>query len=190
MEYGKFIISGEDKKTLARVKNTLTSNGHIFIGYAREPLNILRHIRNTGPDFIILEICNNFGAMKQVLGLIDEDLLAACLLVLDTRNDEIFEFLRSSRAMTYITKPVFDEAVLQVTDLSLINYRRILDYEQKVRKLNETLENRKIIEKAKWILVEREGYSESQAYELIKRKSRDNRIPMREIAEALILTRG
>ncbi|MFZ5986536.1 MAG: ANTAR domain-containing response regulator, partial [Bacillota bacterium] len=61
---------------------------------------------------------------------------------------------------------------------------------QKVKKLNDTLESRKIVEKAKWILVEQNGLSEAEAYEAIKKKSRDNRMPMKSIAEALILTRG
>jgi response regulator NasT len=59
-----------------------------------------------------------------------------------------------------------------------------------VKKLNDTLESRKAVEKAKWILVEKEGYTESEAYEAIKKKSRNNRITMKEIAEAIILTRG
>lgn len=190
MEFAKFIVSGEDKKTLAGVKNALASSGHIFVGYSKEPVNILRHIRNLSPELVVIEICNNFREMKQILEVIDEELLTACVLLLESRNDEIFDFLRKTRVVTYIAKPVFDEVLLQIADISLANYKRILEYEERVRKLNDTLESRKIIEKAKWILIEQEGLSETDAYEVIKKKSRDNRIPMREIAEAIILTRG
>ena len=92
--------------------------------------------------------------------------------------------------MTYVTKPVFEEIINQIAELSILNFKRVWEYEQKVKKLNDTLENRKIIEKAKWILVEEKGLSEAEAYELIKKTSRDNRIPMRYIADAIILTRG
>lgn len=190
MEYGKFILSGDDKKTLATVKHAMVSNGHIFIGYLKEPFDILRHIRRNSPDLVILEVNNNFRDIKPSLEVIDEEILAACILILDNRNEEIFNFLRNSRVMTYITKPVFDESILQITDISLINFKRVIEYEDKVKKLNNTLESRKIIEKAKWILVEQEGITETEAYEMIKKKSRDNRMPMRNIAEALILTRG
>ncbi len=190
MEYGKFIVSGEDKRTLTIIKNTLVSSGHVFIGYLKEPSNLLRCIRTSAPDFLIVEAGNNFIELKRVLEIVDEEILAACVVVLDTRNDEIIEYIRNSRVLAYITKPVFDETVPQVVDMSLLNYRRVLDYERKVKKLNDTLESRKIVERAKWILVEKEGFTEEEAYEAIKKRSRDNRIPMREIAEALILTRG
>ena len=190
MEYGKFIIIGEDKKVLASVKNIVASSGHIFIGYTREPHSILRHIRNANPEILFIEVCNNFKELKPILEVIDEDLLAACILIVDGRNEEISSFMRGTRVLTYISKPVFEETLVQIVEISLMNYNRILEYEEKVKKLNNTLESRKAVEKAKWILVEQYGLSELEAYEAIKKKSRDNRMAMREIAEALILTRG
>ncbi len=189
MEYGKFIIAGEDKKTLTTIKNALSSNGHTFIGYTKDSRNILKHVRSCSPEFVILEVCNNFKDLRDILAIMDEELLASVILVLDSRADEAIEFVRTSRIMTYITKPVFDENVIQIVDLTLINYKRVMDYEGKVRKLNDTLESRKIVERAKWLLIEKEGMTETEAYEAIKKKSRDNRMPMREIAEAIIITR-
>lgn len=190
LEYARFLLNGEDKKTLAAIKNTLVANNHIYIGYTKEMNSILRHIRAYSPDLIIIDVQNNFRELKQHLEVIDDEILAACILILDIRNDDVIEFLRYSRVMSYLTKPIFNEALHQVIDMSLINYNRVLDYEQKVKKLNDTLESRKAVEKAKWLLVEQDGLTEAEAYESIKKKSRDSRIPMREIAEALILIRG
>ncbi|MDP4182338.1 MAG: ANTAR domain-containing protein [Bacillota bacterium] len=190
MDCGKFILSGDDKKTLSIVKNTLTSNGHNFMGYLKEPTHLLRCIRTNQPDFLVVEAGNNLKELRSVLEIIDEETLAACIIILERRNDDIIDFLKKSKVLSYITKPVFDEAILQVIDISLINFERVVEYERKVKKLNDTLESRKVVEKAKWILVQKEGYTEEQAYEAIRKKSRDNRITMKEIAEALILTRG
>ena len=189
MEYAKFIVSGQDKKVLAGIKNTLTAYGHIFVGYSGSPSNVLRHVRGIQPDLLIIEAQSDFKELKQALEIIDDELLASSILLLDSRNDEIFEFLRNTKAATYIAKPVFEEVLLQIVDLSLNNFLRIKEYENKVKQLNNTLESRKIIEKAKWVLVEQEGYSEAGAYELIRKKSRDNRMTMRDIADAIILTR-
>lgn len=190
MEYAKFVLSGEDNKLLARVKSVLSSSGMIYTGYSKEPGNILRLVRRNLPEFVMIDVGKNFRELKQYLEIIDEEILAACTLILDFKNDEIMEFLRNSKVMTYITKPVFDEIISQIAELSLINYKRVTEYENKVRKLNESIESRKVIEKAKWILAEQNRLSEAEAYELIKKKSRDNRVPMRNIADAVILTRG
>lgn len=187
---GKFILVGEDKKSLSSIKNALCSNGFIFLGYLAEQVNLLRFVRVKQPDFIIIDIGKNFKEYKNILETIDEDILAACILLIERKTDDITEFLRGSRIMTYVGKPVFDEVMLQIVDLSLINYFRIIDYEKKVSKLNDSLESRKIVEKAKWLLIEKEGFTEASAYEAIKKKSRNNRMTMREIAEAIILTRG
>ncbi len=190
MEHSKFILFGDDKEVLSSFKKALVANGHVFIGYSGDYHNILRHIRSCCPELVVIDASNRFSEITCILEVLDEELLAACILVLKVRNDEVINFLRNMRIITYITKPVFDEAVLQIADLTLMNYERVLEYEQKVRKLNDTLESRKIVEKAKWILVEKEGCTELEAYEMIKKKSRNNRVPMKDIAEAIILARG
>lgn len=186
----KFIVSGEDRQLLAGIKNVLAANGHIYLGYSKEPFNILRHIRSNTPDLIIIEACNKFKELKPILEIIDEELLTACILILDIRSDEVLELLGKSRVITYVTKPAYNELVLQIADSVLVNFKRVLEYEQKIKKLNNTLESRKYIEKAKWLLVEQEGMTEAEALEVLRKKSRDNRMSMREIAEAIILTRG
>ncbi|MCX7920555.1 MAG: ANTAR domain-containing protein [Clostridia bacterium] len=190
MEYGKFIMFGGDKKALSAAKSALVSNGHIFLGYNMETSDILRHIRRFEPDFMIIDAGNHFSNLINTLEVIDEELLASTILLLDKYTDDIYSFLKKSKIITYLTKPIFDENLLQIVDISLLNFNRVMEYERKVKKLNDTLESRKVVEKAKWILVEKDNFTEAQAYEAIKKKSRDNRMPMRDIAEAIILTRG
>jgi response regulator NasT len=64
---------------------------------------------------------------------------------------------------------------MQIIDMTFLNFRRTLDYEEKVKKLNEALESRKIVERAKWVLVEENKISENDAYEIIRKRSRDGR---------------
>ncbi|PIW66599.1 MAG: response regulator, partial [Candidatus Omnitrophica bacterium CG12_big_fil_rev_8_21_14_0_65_43_15] len=58
----------------------------------------------------------------------------------------------------------------------------------KTKVIQEELESRKIVEKAKGILMSQQGLSEEEAFKRIQRHSMDNRRSMREIAEAIILT--
>jgi two-component system, response regulator PdtaR len=187
MDNPKFIILGNDKKSLGLAKNVLTQDGYIFTGYSSNSFNLLRYIRNNKPDFVILEIDNNFSEVKPVLEVLDEELLSACVLILDRKIEDAITFTRDTRIISYVLKPLFKENILQICDMTLMNYFRIVEYEQKVKKLNETLESRKVVEKAKWILIEYKGCTENEAHELIRRKSRDNRIPMKDVAKAIIL---
>jgi response regulator NasT len=190
LEFYKYIVTGEDKNTLAAIKNMLLAYGHIFLGYDHEPQNILRHVRRTGPDLVILEAYRNFSDLRPILEVMDDELLTVCVLVLREITNEVYEFISKSRNVAYITLPVKEESIIQIIDLAVLNYRRILDYEDKVKKLNEALESRKVVERAKWVLVEENGITESEAFELIRKKSRDSRMQMREIAQAILMVKG
>ena len=65
--------------------------------------------------------------------------------------------------------------------------RRLLDEKTA---LEMKLEERKLIERAKGILMKNEGISENEAYRIIQKQSMDNRKSMKEIAEAVILAHG
>jgi Response regulator with putative antiterminator output domain len=188
LKFEKFIICGEDKSSLVNIKNALVANGYIYIGYAKETYSILRHIRSHAPDLVIIDVSKRFSEIKQILEVVNEEFLCACILIMDIKNEEAMEFLKRTSIMTYLLKPIYNEILIQIAELTVVNFKRILEYEDKIKKLNVTLENRKLLEKAKWILVEKKNITEAEAYEWIKKKSRDNRKPMIEIASAIILT--
>jgi len=187
MENIKFIIYGKDKKNLNIIKSALVANGNIFIGYTDDKNKILRSISYYSPDLIILDVGYNINGIENIIDIIDEDLLTACILAVNSLTDNLYEYIKSKKIVTYICKPVFDEVIMQISTISLINYNRVLEYEKKMKKLNDTLENRRIIEKAKWILVKKHKISENEAYDLIRTKSRNSRIPMYSIAESIII---
>jgi AmiR/NasT family two-component response regulator len=190
MEYARFILCGQNKKLLSEVKNILVSDGYVFTGYSSDPSKLLRHVRSTQPEMAIISVTGDFRMLKPVIEVIDDDLLAACILLLETRDEEVFEFLRNSRISTYVAEPVFGEVLLQITDISVANYKRVLEYEEKLKQLNDSLESRKVIEKAKWLLVEQEHMTEQEAFNALRKKSRDNRMPMRDIADAILIARS
>jgi two-component system, response regulator PdtaR len=190
MDSVRFVLIGQDKVALSHIKNALVSDGHTFIGYSSNHSGLLKIVRTLQPELTVIEYPGSFRELKQTLEIIDEELLSPCILLMDIRKEEIMEFLNSSRILSYITKPVHEDVLLQIADMLLTNFKRVMQYEDKVRQLNNTLENRKILEKAKWILVEQDRVSEAEAYDMIRKRSRDNRITMRATAEAIILARG
>ncbi|MEN8908040.1 MAG: ANTAR domain-containing protein [Clostridiales bacterium] len=184
----KFVLSGEDKKVLSQVKSVLTEEGNLFVGYSTDIQNVTRLIRARTPELTIIEVKPNISEIKNLLDIIDSELLCACILVLDSKNKQIISFLRNRKVINYVTKPIYRESFLQIADFCIINYNRVIEYEEKLKKLNNSIESKRIVDKAKWILIERDKITEEKAYEVIKKKSRDNRMPMKSIAEAIILT--
>jgi len=189
MDCVKFILAGDDKKTLSSIKRLLIEEGNLFVGYSENRYDAIRLIRSRAPELAVIEVKNNLNEIKSLLNIIEDELLCACTIVLDSRTKENISYLKNTKVTNYIVKPLYRELVLQITEFCLINYNRVIDYEEKLKKLNNSIESKRIVDKAKWILIERDNMTEVEAYEMIKKKSRDNRMPMRSIAEAIILTR-
>jgi two-component system, response regulator PdtaR len=189
MDCVKFILAGDDKKTLSSIKRLLIEEGNLFVGYSENRYDAIRLIRSRAPELAVIEVKNNLNEIKSLLNIIEDELLCACTIVLDSRSKENISYLKNTKVTNYIVKPLYRELVLQIMEFCLINYNRVIDYEEKLKKLNNSIESKRIVDKAKWILIERNNMTEVEAYEVIKKKSRDNRMPMRSIAEAIILTR-
>lgn len=185
----EFCLFGEDKQTLLKFKNTLVTGGSTYLCSIKETGKLLTIIRGYTPDLVIIEVVNKFEELKPTLEVIDQETMAACILILDERTNQIMDFLTRSKVISYIIKPVSDDSIMHAIDLSILNFSRVLRYEKKFVQLNEMLKSRRVVEKAKWILVEQDGLTEFEAYETIRKKSRDNRLPMLKIAEAIILSK-
>ncbi len=69
-----------------------------------------------------------------------------------------------------------------------MNYRKQKSLKDEIKKLKEQLEDRKLIEKAKGIIMDQLGVTEKEAYRLLQKQSMDTGTPLRELAKAIILT--
>lgn len=190
MDSFTFILAGENREVLSPVKQVLCNGGHTFLGYLREKNTILRNVRIHQPDFLIVDLDGDFGPMREMMEIIDDDMLTACILYTPLRTNELIGFLKRARSTAILLRPCTDDAILQVSENAVFQHRRMLNLDSHIRSLNEKLEARQLVEKAKWLLVAREGISECEAYEQIKKRSRDKRVPMKEVAEAILMAFG
>jgi response regulator NasT len=90
--------------------------------------------------------------------------------------------------MGYLLKPLRDGELLPTIELAVSHFQEFIALQKENENLKKTLEARKIIERAKGILMKSRGLSEAEAFSLIQKKSMDLRKPMGEIAQAVIVS--
>lgn len=95
-----------------------------------------------------------------------------------------------SGAMGYLIKPLRDREVTPTIELAISRFRDFVSLQEENEALKENLEGRKVIERAKGMLMEQKALTEEQAYSLIKKASMNMRKPMVDVAEAIILAGG
>jgi two-component system, response regulator PdtaR len=107
---------------------------------------------------------------------------APCPIVLFTSRggDTVIDRARRAGVMGYLLKPLRAEELSPVLDLAIARFAEIRD-------LRRRLESRKLIERAKGLLMAREGLSEEEAFRVLRRTAMNRRRSMAEIAQAVIL---
>jgi response regulator NasT len=101
-------------------------------------------------------------------------------------DKETIRRAEAAGALAYLVKPVNENELPPAINIALARFREIQMLQAEVAELQDSLEARKIIERAKGILMQRLGLNEREAYERLRQRARDKRIKMKEIAQAII----
>jgi response regulator NasT len=89
----------------------------------------------------------------------------------------------------YLVKPIKEGDLMPTIEVAMSRAEEMNVLSQEVADLKDALETRKVVEKAKGILIEQHGLSEAEAFRRIQKLSMNSRKPIREVADAIILAR-
>jgi response regulator NasT len=182
------LVVDADAHHRALLRAALAENGGRVVGEAADPEEAMRLAVLTAPDVAVIA-----GEAESDSGIrLGERLVTehGIPTVLVTPAAEPATIARAVEAgmMGCLVKPV-DPATLRATlEMAVCRYHELLTLRREVEALRRTLEDRKVIERAKGLLMEMEGIPEQEAFARIRQKSMDTRRTMAEIARAVILT--
>jgi len=184
----KYVVATTENPSQITIRNILNPQGYMFLGNCNDPISLLRMIRSYHPEFIIVDLNLKMRELRGTLNTIDEEMLCACVIIGNYSDVELMSLLEKYKVISFCPKPLNKDILLHTIEMANLNYKRVFELSQKLKEMTENYETRKVVEKAKWILMERNGLSESDAYERMRKKSMDNRMSMKSIAEAIIFT--
>jgi response regulator NasT len=89
--------------------------------------------------------------------------------------------------VNYVVKPFRDAELLPAIEIALARYQEFLEMDNEIDDLKETLDTRKLVERAKGVLMDAQNLKEAEAFRKIQQLSMNTRKPMKEIAQAILL---
>ncbi|AGL01778.1 ANTAR domain-containing response regulator [Desulfoscipio gibsoniae] len=188
MGENRVILVDADSVWRKNVKSMLTKYGHWVVGEAGDGLSAIKLVRSREPDLLIIDAALPGGMDGlQVAKIVHEDKLAPVIATSSSDQHGILEKAKEARVFALLIKPVGEASLLPAVELALANYQEITALEQKIKDLQETLETRKIVERAKGILMETQGLTEAEAFKRMQRQSMNKRVNIRLVAEAVIM---
>lgn len=186
MTGGKYIVATRDNAIQISVRNILNPNGYIYLEQCRDAVTLLRLVRSFHPDLIVVDTAMQLGELRSTLETVDGEMLCATILLGDYGDPAVSALVGRSNAMSSCPKPPGRDLLLQTADMAVMNYRRVSELGARFRQATDNYEARKQIDVAKALLIEHEGLSEKEAYERIRKKSMDERLSMRTVADLII----
>lgn len=169
------------------LKGFIEAAGFAFDGEGANGLEAIEICKERRPDLLIMDLRM---PVKDGINAAEEISRSCPTPIVLLTADEDGETARKAAlagVMGYLVKPVRAEEIAPVIEMAISNFNELKALKEENDNLKKTLEARKIIAKAKGLLMEKENLSEREAFGRIRRISMDKRKGMAEIAEVLIM---
>jgi len=183
----RIVIADDEPIILLDLRQMLEELGMSVVGEASDGKQAVEKVRQLKPDLAILDVKMPEMDGIEAARLLHEERLAPVILLTAYSDSELIQRAKQAGVYGYIVKPFKQADLTPAIEVALARYQEARELEQQVDDLKETLETRKIIERAKGILMDTYGLREQEAYRRIQVQSMNTRKSMREIAEAIII---
>lgn len=186
MENLRILIADNESIIRMDLKELLEEAGNEVVGEAADGARAVEMTRKLRPDLVIMDIkmpeMDGIAAAK----IISNEKLAPVLLLTAFSQKEIVEKAKDSGVLAYLVKPVKESNLFPAMEIAISRFREYLEIEQELNDLRNSLESRKILDRAKGILMDAYNLSEQEAFRRIQQYSMAKRKSIREVAESII----
>jgi len=189
LERTRVIIADDESIIRMDLREMLTNLGYLVVGEVGDGRSAVNLARELKPDLVIMDIrfegdeFDGIDASK----LLTEERLAPVLLLTAYSQRDLVERAKEAGVTGYIVKPFRESDLAAAIEVALARFAELKDLEQELGDLKLALETRKLVDRAKGILMDVQGLNESEAFRKIQKMSMNTRKPMKEVAEAIVL---
>lgn len=186
MSKARILIAEDEAIIRLDLREMLEEEGYEVVGEAGDGSTAVKLAEELTPDLVILDIVmpgmDGLGAAK----VITEKQLSAVLILTAFSQRDLVDRAARSGAMAYLVKPFNTEDLVPAIEVALARFQESQALAAESKDLSERLETRKLVERAKGILMKKEGLSEGEAFKTIQKAAMTRRVTMKEVAERLI----
>ena len=185
MDNYKIVVADSDRKNREMICAMLIARGY-KVYQAHDSGEVLRVSRSLFPDLVIMDTglmgINAFNTAR----ILEEDKVSNVIFISNKVDSEFYEQLKNMNIFAYVTKPIMPEQLYQTVEFSINSMLKMNDLQLKIMNLETELKNRKLIDKAKGIVMKKLKISEEDAYKYLRKKSMDLAAPMYKVAANII----
>lgn len=181
------VVIAEDEAIIRLdLRETLEEEGYEVVGESGRGDKAVELVRQLKPDLAILDIKMPHMDGLEAAKIISTERICGVLVLTAFSQREVVEEARDAGALAYLVKPFQKSDLLPAIEVAIGRFRELQHLSGEVDALGEQLEARKIVDRAKGMLIDECGMKESEAFTFIQRTAMSERSKMREIAERIL----
>jgi two-component system, response regulator PdtaR len=181
------VLLAEDEALIRLdLKEMLEEEGYEVVGEAGDGETAVNMARNLHPDLVVMDIKMPGRDGLQAAELISEQRLAPVLVLTAFSQKDLVDRAAQAGAMGYLVKPFQKTDVVPAIELAVARHQERVALEEEVIGLEERLETRKLVDRAKGILMDRFGMREADAFRFLQKAAMDGRLRMQEVARRVV----
>lgn len=182
----RILIADDEAVIRLGLRAMLEAQGYRVVGEAADGTRAVDLVSKLKPDLVFLDIkMPGMDGLQAATRLMGER--AVPVVILTAYSDrEFVDAAKDSGVLAYLVKPVRESDLRPAIEVAMARFREIQTLRGEVGDLEDTLESRKLIERAKGILMRKLGIDEAEAFTQIQRESRNTRRSMKEIAQRIL----
>jgi len=188
LERVRVVIADDESTYCMDLREMLTNLGYLVVGEAgdgRSAVNLARELR---PDVVLMDIKMPDMDGIEAAKLLTEERIAPVVLLTAYSQRDLVDRAKEAGVVGYLVKPLQEADLVPAIEITLSRFREFRELEKEVDNLQDQLETRKLVDRAKGILMDSQGLTEAAAFRRIQKMSMNTRKSMKEIAQAIILT--
>jgi response regulator NasT len=183
----KVVVVDSDPNVRRVARDTLEKQfQHQVVGEAGNGTDMVRTVLAVEPDVVVFELhlprLNGLDALREIR---QERQVAGVALTAD-RDPNLVRQALKERVLAYLLKPFDAHQLGASVTLAASCFREVRELSATNESLRQNLENRKIIERAKGVLMKRHRYSEADAFRRLQRGAMNRRTSMIQLAQAVL----
>ncbi len=182
----RVVIAEDEAIVRLDLKETLEEEGYEVVGETGRGDEAVELVRQHSPDVAILDIkmpgLDGLTAAREIAG----ERVAAVLILTAFSQRDLIEKARDAGALAYLVKPFQRSELIPAVEVALGRFREMQALEQEVKGLEDQLATRRIVDRAKGILMDRHAMSESDSFSFIQKTAMSERTTMKLVAQRVI----